>query len=138
MKRFDYSIPGHYVVTICAFENACLLGEVIEGEVHLSRIGKEVLRIWQEIPTHYPGVEIDQLAIMPNHFHGIIQLTGGRARGPAPTLGDVVKSFKSLTTKRSGRPKLWQRSYYEHIIRDEADLNHARRYIAGNPLRWLS
>ena len=76
---------------------------------------------------------------MPNHIHGIILLPGvGRAQGPAPTLPDLIRCFKSLTTKGHGRGKLWQRNYYEHIIRNDEDLSHARRYIANNPLNWSS
>ena len=104
----------------------------------MSEAGRKVEAVWREIPSHYQGVDIDAFVVMPNHIHGIIVLTGvGRAQGPAPTLPDVVRCFKSLTTKRHGSGKLWQRNYYEHIIRNEEDLNHARRYIIGNPLRCV-
>jgi len=118
--------------------------------------------IWDEIAARYAGVDTDAFQIMPNHIHGIIVITPTRAganpcvcpadsgpnRGVRPYgLGDVLQRFKSLTTKRymdgvryhgwppfSGR--LWQRNYYEHIVRDERSLNRIREYIAANPLQW--
>jgi putative transposase len=117
-----------------------------------------------KVPNHYPGVECDTFLIMPNHIHAVIVLVGagprarpepnGQPRGVAPTrnalalsLPDVVHRFKTLTTKRyadavkqlgwnsfSGR--LWQRNYFEHIIRDEDSLNRIRQYILDNPMRW--
>ncbi len=115
--------------------------------------------IWEELSSHYQGVETDAFVVMPNHVHGIIVLVGagpracpahnGQPRGVAPTKGlpDLVQSFKTMTIKRysdgvkqlkwprySG--KLWQRNYYEHVIRREEELNRAREYILNNPLQW--
>jgi len=115
-------------------------------------------------PNIIQGVEIDAFVVMPNHIHGVIILAGagpcacpvlgqprgiGQPQGVAPTLSlpDVVHRFKTMTTKRYAdgveqcgwRPfpgRLWQRNYYEHIIRNEGDLKAIRRYIACNPLRW--
>lgn len=110
----------------------------------------------------FPSVRTDEYIIMPNHFHGIVNIVGAVLRGRptpdnnkasgqshrvAPTLGDIVNWFKTMTTnqyirgiKQNGWPafvgKLWQRNYYEHIIRNEKELNHIRQYIAENPLNW--
>ena len=136
------------------------------GVMNLNGAGEMVFATWDEIPAHYAGVEIDQFVVMPNHIHGIITLVGatpcgcpdvdyspggeGQARGPAPTglsLSDVVQRYKTMTTKRytdgvkqnGWQPfseKLWQRNYYEHIIRDEAAYLKIAEYIQTNPLRW--
>jgi REP element-mobilizing transposase RayT len=105
-----------------------------------------VQAVWEAIPQHYAGVEIDEFIVMPDHLHGIIVLTGADGH-PSLSLPQVVQRFKSLTTTRyrqgvqaSGwEPyggSLWQRNYYERIIRDEAELHRIRQYIQQNPLRW--
>ena len=165
MKGYDYTSAGAYFVTICTQERACLFGDVADGQVRLNDAGKMVERVWSELTGHYPGVELDEFIVMPNHMHGIIVLVGagpracpdqmglhtptGQPRGVAPTMSlpDVVHRFKTLTTKlyadgvhQSHWPpfagRLWQRNYHEHIIRDEADLARIRRYITDNPARW--
>jgi REP-associated tyrosine transposase len=120
--------------------------------------GRVVQSVWEDLPNHYAGVECDAFVIMPNHVHGVIVLVGagpracpqkGQPQGVAPTmsLADVVHRFKTLTTNRyihgvkksgwtpfSGR--LWQRNYYEHIVRDEAESLRIREYVTHNPLQW--
>lgn len=120
--------------------------------MYLSDAGHMIQTIWQEIPDHYPGIDVDAFVVMPNHIHGIIVLgkvgTGPRAcPNSAMTLPDVVQRFKSLTmaryrqgVKSQGWPpfpgKLWQRNYYEHIVRNESDLDRIREYIENNALNW--
>jgi len=169
LKGYDYSQAGAYFVTICTQNRACLFGEVVDGEMRINEAGRMVQSVLDEMPTFYPGVEIDAFVVMPNHVHVIVVLVGatpcgrptvggqtqgraqaqGQAQGPAPTLSlpDVVHRFKTLTTKRYadgvkqlGWPpfpgRLWQRNYYEHIIRNEESLNRIRVYITNNPLQW--
>jgi REP element-mobilizing transposase RayT len=166
LKGYDYSQAGAYFATICTQDRACLFGEIVSGEMHLNDAGRMVKTVWDEIPVFYPGVDIDAFVIMPNHIHGIIVLVGaaprgrpdwgraqGQAQGPAPTdtaglsLPDMVHRFKTMTTsrytdgvKQSGWPpfrgRLWQRNYYEHVIRDRESLKRIREYIADNPARW--
>ncbi len=111
---------------------------------------------WKEIPGPYPGVDFDEWVVMPNHLHGIVVLDGneeglGRVcqTGTRFSLADVVQRFKGLTTSRymigvreSGWPpfagRLWQRNYYEHVIRDEEELNRIRTYIRDNPAGWTN
>ena len=165
LREYDYTQPGAYFVTICTQNRAYLFGQMVDGEMVLSDGGRMVQTVWDEIPVHYEGVAIDTFIVMPNHIHGIIVLVGaapcgrppsgqapsGQAQGPAPTirisLPDVVQRFKTITTKRyvdgvkqqrwppfPGR--LWQRGYYEHIIRDEESLDRIRQYIDDNPAQW--
>ncbi len=116
----------------------------------LSVAGKMVNRIWSEIPEYYPGIEIDEFQIMPDHFHGVIHITGP-SQGISPTeqisTPQVVQRFKSLTTRlyidgvRTQQwptfdKRVWQRNYYEHIVRSEKSLERIRKYIRENPMKW--
>jgi len=160
LKEYDYALPGAYFVTICTQKRECLFGEVMDGKMRLNKTGKMIKLIWDELPENYPGVNTDVFVVMPNHIHGIIVLSPvgatprgcpppGQAQGPAPTISlpDVIHRFKSLTTTRyrqnrtrnilhSLSERLWQRNYYEHVIRNEEKLNLIRRYILYNPLQW--
>ena len=139
-------------MTVCVHNRQRLLGDINVGAgpcagpvMELTPIGEMVQRIWNEIPQYYPGVDIDEFTVMPNHIHGIIVLTG-RPQGAAPTgltLSDVVQRFKSLTTRRywqyqtpSSPKKLWQRNYFERIIRTDHELYQIRQYIQFNPEMW--
>ncbi len=158
LKKYDYSQSGAYFVTVCTKNRKCLFGKIVDGNMFLNGIGLMIQMVWGAIPEYYSGIKIDKFAIMPNHIHGIIIIVGagpracpgeGQPRGVAPTLSlpDVVHRFKTITTKQyvdgvkqrgwtrfSGR--LWQRNYYEHIIRDETELNLAREYIINNARKW--
>lgn len=160
LKGYDYSQAGAYFVTICTQSRACLFGEIVEGAMRLNEAGRMVDSVWHELPGRYTGIGVDVFVVMPNHVHGIIALTpvgagpcacpnSGQPRGVAPTLSlpDVVHRFKSLTTARYRvgvirqgwspfRGRLWQRNYYEHVIRNEDDLSLIRDYVVHNPLRW--
>lgn len=171
LKGYDYSQPGGYFVTICVHERACLLGQIINGEMVYSDAGKMAARWWMEINRKFPMVETDESIVMPNHFHGIVILVdpgsvgadledlalhqaetdrgthaGGGTHAGVP-LHTVVQWFKTMTTneyirgvRQFGwapfRGKLWQRNYYEHVIRDQVDLERIRRYVTHNPMGW--
>lgn len=140
LQEYDYAQNGAYFVTICIQNRVCLFAE--PDTLQLSPAGKMVELVWQQLPTQFPTIELDAFVVMPNHLHGIIVLTQ-RDLG----LPDVMQWFKSLTTheyikgvKSSHWPafegKLWQRSYYDHVVRNDDDLNRIREYIALNPMRW--
>ncbi len=157
LPRFDYTQQGAYFVTICTRNRACLLGDIVEGRMHLSEAGRLAQVAWEDLPHHYPHVQIDVWVIMPNHMHGIVILAEvqateddmpvdvGAGLKPAPTrhgLPEILRAFKTFSARRInalhntvGTP-FWQRNYYEHIIRNEAALNRIRQYIADNPARW--
>ncbi len=153
LKDFDYTQAGAYFVTICAINRACLFGQMSSVPATLipTSVGEMVWAIWQGMPERYPGVELDEAVLMPNHLHGIIVLNqdGGTAYevGKYLRLSDVVQRFKSVTTAKyrqdavQREPKayvgpLWQRNYYEHVIRNDIELTRIRRYVAENPGRW--
>jgi REP element-mobilizing transposase RayT len=156
LKGYDYSQAGAYFVTICTQNRECTFGGVDDGELRLNDAGRVVWSVWDELPPRFPGLELDAFVVMPNHVHGIIVIVGaglalpcqkgagymgkGAASG-APTVEGAIRAFKSLPavhvnrlTKRTG--PLWQRNYYDHIIRDEDNLNSIRQYILDNPARW--
>jgi len=153
LKGYNYTHPGAYFITICTYKHRCLFGRVVDGEMRLNPLGQIVTNCWNEIPHHFPHAELDEFVVMPNHIHGVISIVGAThasplqqthpPRGPIPgSLGAIVGSFKSAVTKRINRHRhtpggvVWQRNYYEHIIRTELALNAIRQYIRDNPLRW--
>ncbi|MAT38753.1 MAG: transposase [Ectothiorhodospiraceae bacterium] len=161
LKEFDYTQNGVYFVTLCIQDRLELFGKVQGGDMILNDSGKMVERIWLEIPDHCTDFHNEGIQIMPNHLHGILLImdgeigepitANGRIRGSAPTarlsLADVMQRFKILTTKlytdgvkeRSWRrfnTRLWQRNYWERIIRNDRELREYKQYLAENPLRW--
>ncbi|HYU24889.1 MAG TPA: transposase [Thermoanaerobaculia bacterium] len=138
-----------YFVTICAFQQRCTFGQV-EGEATiLSALGRIVDEEWKRTPLVRPGVQLDEWIVMPNHVHGIVYIPDVKRdfvapRGfvrPRKSLASLIAGYKSGVTHRakvelSWTPPVWQRNYFEHIIRGEADLERARRYIFENPVKW--
>jgi REP element-mobilizing transposase RayT len=157
LKGYDYSRAGAYFVTICTHDRECLFGEIMDGEMRLNDAGQAAQADWVRLPERFQSIELDEFVIMPNHLHGIILVGAGFAppdrgapnrgacRGAAccaPTLGDILRAFKSISAiavnrllGRSDR-SLWQRNYYEHIVRSENELARIREYIANNPAQW--
>ena len=150
LKNFDYSSPGAYFVTLCSYHREQLFGQVVNEEMKLNETGDMVKSVWYDLPKHYSNIELDQFVIMPNHVHGIIAFCDSVGAGlkPAPTtlqnhgLPEIVRALKTFSSrninlflKTPNRP-IWQRGYYEHVIRDEESLNKIRNYIIQNPLSW--
>jgi len=130
-------------VTICSHARRCVFGEIIDETVHLHPTGHIVQAVWRNLPNHFTGVALDEFIVMPNHIHAIVVLTGERAgaMNRAPTLGEVIRGFKarsSVERRKSlgDNAVLWQRNYFEHVVRNDADLSRVREYIADNPRRW--
>ena len=139
LPEYDYGANGAYFVTVCTEGKRCILGHVVGGDAHiaphtaLSEYGRIVERYIKTIPG------IDVYAIMPNHVHFVVTIGVENgpmwASAPTQTLGSLVRSFKTLVTKTAGR-KIWQRNYYDHIIRTEADYLRIWQYIDENPACW--
>jgi putative transposase len=148
LKEYDYSTPAGCFVTICVQGHECILGNINNEEMQLSPQGKIAETCWHQIPEHFPHAALDAFVVMPNHIHGIIYLYDA-SRGevtsplPLPTLGKVVAYYKYQSTKQMNAitgnigAKIWQRNYYEHVIRNAKELEHIRRYILGNPIMWV-
>jgi REP element-mobilizing transposase RayT len=119
LKHYDYSADGYYFVTICTL---C-------GRAVLEKTNKIIEAVLADLPVRFPGVTIDYHVLMPSHVHIIFVLEGAKA-----PLWEVVRAFKALVTRKSRERKMWQRSYYEHVIRNEKALFKIREYIQNNPL----
>jgi REP element-mobilizing transposase RayT len=162
LKEYDYSSPGAYFMTICTYQKEYLFGEIIDGKMKLNQFGKTLKFTWFDLPNHISGIILGEYVIMPNHFHGIIEISPNEPVGvgfkkhvnqgslskPTPTAGNqtilskTVHNLKSKTTRKinlqrntPGHP-VWQRNYYERIIRDEISLDKIREYIIHNPINW--
>jgi len=163
LNGYDYAQAGAYFITLCTQDRACLFGQVVDGAMRLNDAGEFATRLWHDMPIRFSGLDVDAFVVMPNHIHGILVLSDNAATvgaplvgaldknkaatRAAPTIGDIVGGFKSSFTVEYIRGvrndrlpqfdrRVWQRNYYEHIIRDEPELTRARRYIEENPLRW--
>ena len=143
LKGFDYSSPGAYFITICIKDRRELLSKIIVGddahivpENHLLKYGLICKKYINNINIKYENVMVDKYVIMPNHIHLIISLRGTmRASSPTNSIKSIVRSFKTMATKEIGH-SIWQRSYHDHIIRDENDYQKIWEYIDTNAIRW--
>jgi putative transposase len=158
LKGYDYSSVGAYFATICTFQRECLFGEIIDGKMTLNEYGKIINDEWIKSSDIRQEIELDEWIVMPNHFHAIIFITTPKKLGvntcsptsnnsPSPqmkpkSLSSLIAGFKSATTTRintkrdaAGTP-VWQRNYYENIIRNELMLENIRKYVQNNPISW--
>lgn len=153
LRNYDYTQAGAYFVTLCAQDRLCLFGDINEGNMHLNGYGLLIRETWLWLAKQYSYVLLDEFIVMPNHLHGILIIDSrgglsdseGRSRA-TPTkikpLGGLIAAFKTVSTKsvntQRGTPGavLWQRNYYEHVMRNEPDLQRIREYIANNPRQW--
>ena len=165
LPEYNYRQPGYYFVTMSTQNRECLFGEIKEEKIILSEIGKIVYDFWPKVREHFNNVELDEFIVMPNHFHGIVVIkeilnyrgednsrrgnlycrggvTPPRRLLSSPRLGQIIAYFKYQTTKhinkllRMPAKKIWQRNYYEHVIRNDQSLYNIRNYIVNNQLKW--
>jgi len=153
LKEYDYSQAGLYFITICTHNRERFFGDIDNGKMIFNHAGIMVENEWLKLKKRYPNIDLHEYIVMPNHFHGIIQIVTngkpqyGQPQGIAPTVGNIIGAFKSLVTNEYIRNvkqnnwqrfnrKLWQRNYYEHIIRDEKSYLIIAEYIQTNPLKW--
>ena len=148
LPHYDYAQAGAYFITIVTYQRELLFDD--------PALRKIIETFWQRLPQHMPRVKLDIFIVMPNHLHGILWLIDAGLGAPARdsiastqphllpgSLGAIVGNFKSITTRRinqvrktSGQP-VWQRNYYEHIIRHDKEVNAVRQYVNDNPANWL-
>lgn len=157
LADYDYAANGAYFITICTAGRECILGDVVDGAVTLSALGAIVQDEWQRSASVRSELTLDAFVVMPNHVHGIVMLETtdvdanvgthgvrpaaslGRTRG---SVGSMIAGFKSAATRRindarnTTGARVWQRNYYERIIRNEAEQARIREYIATNPQHW--
>ncbi len=167
LKGYDYTTPGGYFITLVTQGRVCLFGEIVEGEMQYSEKGQIATECWRAIPDHFPTVELGVFMVMPNHVHGIIILhedaasanenwsaissptvrathwvapTNGPQRG---SIGAIIGAYKMSVTRKivqqyGGVPNIWQRNYYEHIIRNDEEHKRIHLYIESNPIHWTN
>ena len=155
LPEYDYSQSGIYAVTICAYNKKCLFGGVSNEIMEMNEIGRLVSACWQEIPKQLHYVDLLDYIVMPNHLHGIIIIDNdGRIMGTASrahtrteafgkpsrdSLPTIIRSYKSGVTRRINQPypdlysRIWQRGYYERVVRNEKELRGIIDYIITNP-----
>ena len=155
IPAFDYAQPGAYFITICAYRRRRIFGKIEDETVCLSWIGKIVREEWWRTEIIRETVILDQFVVMPNHFHAIFHITnyksndlpvGAHCNAPLHrqprSVGSLIALFKGSVTRRVRKDMqnpsftIWQRNYYERVIRDEFELNKFRAYITSNPIRW--
>jgi REP element-mobilizing transposase RayT len=154
LPKYDYAQEGAYFITVVTKNRNCLFGQISEGIICLNPFGNIVSQVWESIPKHHPKTVVHPFIIMPNHIHGIINIVRARRAVPLhqseefgkPVPGSIptiVRSFKSESTRRinvfrnTPGAKVWQRNYYEHVIRGEKDYESIYEYILTNPQNWL-
>lgn len=145
LQGFDYIQSSIYFITICVQDRKCLFGTIDSDRMLLSDSGNLVSEQWLELPPRFPSVILDKFVVMPNHFHGIIYTTENPVS--KPSLSEIVGSFKSIVThkyidgvnNKNWEPfnkRLWQRNYYERIVRNDIELQNIQQYIDNNPANW--
>lgn len=146
LKEWDYGGAGYYFVTVCTRdkrhlfwdETAFVGADIIRPpEFELTPCGRIVDKAIQDIPKHYPDVWLDKYVVMPNHIHMILVLKGSGRIISAPTksVSTIVGQMKRISSKTVGEA-IWQKGFYDHIIRDEADYLRIWEYIDTNPVKW--
>ena len=165
LQGYDYSQKGMYFLTICVKDKECIFGTISDGNMILNVIGHIVANEWENTPNIRDNIALHDYVIMPNHLHGIIEITYNKNNeeqvgdfvSPKKSIGAIVRGFKIATIKRikalistveendsspieewiiNHLPQIWQRNYYEHIIRNYEDHERIANYINTNPLRW--
>ena len=133
---YNYDTAGYYFITIVTHERKNILSRIEDNQVHLSLIGKIVQKCMEQIEERFTDVQIEDFVLMPNHVHFIIKNYGEE------DITEIVRTVKALSSFHYHRQndnkkiKLWQRNYFDRVIRDEREFNFIRNYIFKNPERW--
>ena len=141
LPDYDYASPGAYFITICTKNRSCILSTITVGadalggpSVQLTDAGN-VVEQYILSTDRMPGFRVDKYVVMPNHIHMILQVDSGPPRASAPTVSDAVGALKRLVNRKLGN-NIWQRSFHEHVIRNEHDYREIWEYIDANPAKW--
>ena len=143
LQEYDYSTPNGYFVTICTQNRRNLfwknVGAITDRpeNVPLTNLGMLARQSIEDIPRYYPVVSVDHFVIMPNHIHLLLQIhTDNDGRSMiAPTISTVVRLMKGAVSKQAGF-SVWQKGFYDHVVRSQRDYLDIWNYIEGNPSKW--
>jgi len=144
LKNYDYSQNGLYFITICTNSKEAYFGTIEDSQLILNSAGEMIEKTWLELYKRFDFIKLHSYVVMPNHFHAIIEITDS---SKSTHIGNVIGAFKSLSTNKYIKgvhndnwlifeKRLWQKNYYEHIIRDEKSYLFISDYILNNPLKW--
>jgi REP element-mobilizing transposase RayT len=163
LTGYDYTQAGAYFITICTHKRDFLFGEIVDGAMYLNELGNIAADCWYSLRRHFPHISLAEWVIMPNHMHGIVIIGRGEAfakdilvaagisvndpplrpNGTKPgSVGAIVQNYKSITTRKINKQRstagvsVWQRNYWEHIIRNEQAYQRIANYIINNPGQW--
>jgi len=147
IQDYDYSEPNAYFLTLCIAGRQNILWEMQKvneplTSIPLTKIGSVIDKTISEIPNHYPNVSVDKYVIMPNHIHLILVISelnnaeDGTTKSKPPTISRIINQMKGIITKKVGR-SIWQKLFYEHIIRNDEEYGAYLDYIEANPLNWM-
>ncbi len=143
LSEFHYGSGYSYFITICTKDRARILSEITVGEdiilppsrVNLTEYGQIAEKALLSIPNYYDGATVNEYVIMPNHIHLILTIRKDGRMISSPTMSTIIGQFKRTSSKIVGFA-LWQRSFYDHIIRNRQDYDEIRKYIFENPQNW--
>ena len=146
LAGFDYSNSGYYFVTICTKNRINYFGNIVDGQMMLNTYGQIVEHQWVWLQKQYKYVQLDEYIIMPNHLHGIVIIVGNgrdhslQEKTKIKSLSELIGAFKTTSSKLIHKTGLkyfqWQKSFYDHIIRNEHSLFRIQEYIRNNPAKW--
>ncbi|WP_303816326.1 transposase [Acidaminococcus timonensis] len=134
LQHFDYHANGYYFITICCLDKRPLLGTLHQGEIQVSLDGQHLLEEMFSLERTLRGISVYDYVIMPNHFHLVVEIQRKEGETGMGVSG-FVRLLKGNVTKRSGK-SLWQRGYYEHVVRQDESLQEIVQYMKNNPRRW--
>ena len=131
LRDYNYALRGYYFITICTDDKKHIFGEIVEDKIQLNEIGKLAYKNIENLENVYDTVNVDKFVVMPNHIHMILIID----KETDLTLSRIIKQYKEWITKTIKKP-IWQKSYYDHIIRNEKDYYRIWKYIDENELKW--
>lgn len=149
----DYTAPGAYFITICVHDRRPLFGQIIDGAMRQNALGAIAHHCWPSVIDHHPHAQADAFIVMPNHVHALLLILPQAGQQPDPeqrqfarpvagSVSTLVGTYKAQVSRRARRAglappgKLWQRNFWDRIVRSERELENMRNYITTNPLRW--
>lgn len=156
LQYYDYAQPGFYFITICTYKMRHIFGEIFNGHMILNHYGEVAKRNWMNTENVRSNIKMGSFVVMPNHMHAVFEIIDSgisnvgvcdtplprKFKSPSNSVGAIVRGYKSTVTKQINQiretsvPKIWQRNYHEHIIRDQESLNKIAEYIEMNPQLW--
>ena len=142
LKEYDYSTNGVYFITICTYKRKNILSQITSnGICELNIFGDIAVKYIENINEKYPNVFVDNYTIMPNHIHLLISINKYGTEDPSPTIPHIISWFKykltsAINEEKGKLEKIFQRSYYDHVVRNENDYLEIYEYIINNPLKW--